>query len=628
MATTEIKSGQQSLRQSEARREKDLLRFITCGSVDDGKSTLIGRLLWDSKLVLEDQRRQLEAESRAIGRVPDGEIDFSLLVDGLSAEREQGITIDVAYRFFQTGIRKFIVADTPGHEQYTRNMATGASTAELALILVDARQGILIQTRRHATIVSLMGIRHLVLVVNKMDLVAWDQTRFKEIEKEFRGIAKALGFEQVTCIPVSALTGENVRNAGEHLAWFQGKTLMEFLETVDVTHEVASEFRFPVQWVNRPNPEFRGFSGTLRGGEVAVGDSIIAMPSGKQAAISRIVTMGGDMPVAHTGDAVTLVLDQEIDVSRGDILIKADDENLSVADQLQAHLIWVGGETLLTGRQYLVRMGTATSPGKIITVKHRVDIETQAKTSAKALALNDVGVVTLALDRPLPFDAYDRNRETGSFVLIDLYDNTTVAAGMIMYPLRRSTNVMWHKSVIDKAVRARSKGQNPACVWFTGLSGSGKSTIANLIEKRLAAEGRHTFILDADNVRHGLNSDLGFTEVDRIENVRRMAEVAKLMVDAGLIVMVCAISPYRKDRDMARQIFDVGEFVEVFVDTPVEECEIRDPKGLYKKARSGEIPNFTGISAPYERPSDPEVHLDGTDPAEDLVDRVLAICKF
>lgn len=611
-----------------AQDSKDMLRFITCGSVDDGKSTLIGRLLWDSNLLHVDQRASLERESQAIGRAGEGAIDFSLLVDGLSAEREQGITIDVAYRFFQTEKRKFIVADTPGHEQYTRNMATGASTAELAIILVDARAGILAQTRRHATIVHLMGIQHVILAVNKMDIVGWDEARFNDIEQDFVRMANGLGITHTECLPLSALTGDNIRTKSEAMPWYTGPTLMDFLETVQIDAVKDTAFRFPVQWVNRPNLDFRGFSGTVAGGAIQTGDKIIALPSYKEAVVARIVTQDGDLPMARAGDAVTITLDREIDVSRGDVLVAANDKTMSVADQLQAHLVWVAEDRLLPGRPYQLRLGTATTNAKITGIKYKFDIQNQAHVSAKSLALNDVGVATLSLDSALPFDSYATNRSTGSFILVDRHSNATVAAGMIDYALRRATNVVWHNTEVNKEVRANLKGQQPACLWFTGLSGSGKSTVANMVDKRLTSEDRHTYILDGDNVRYGLNRDLGFTEADRIENIRRIAEVAKLMVDAGLIVLVCAISPYRRDREIARELFDDGEFVEIFVDTPLEECEARDPKGLYKKARDGQIPNFTGISAPYERPEAPEVHLSGTKPVDILVDEIFRNCDW
>jgi bifunctional enzyme CysN/CysC len=501
-------------------------------------------------------------------------------------------------------------------------MATGASSADLAVILVDARNGILRQTHRHATIVHLMGIRHVVLAVNKMDLVDWREESFASIEEEFLAFARALGIEHVACIPVSALTGANISARGAEMPWYRGPTLMDYLDTVEIGRRGTTEFRLPVQWVNRPNADFRGFSGTVAGGGVAVGDRIAVLPSRREARVARIVTYDGDPPAAAAGEAVTLVLDREVDISRGDILVAADDCTMEVAEQLQAHMVWVGEEGLIPGRQYLIRMGACATGAKVTAVKYKLDVATQAHVAAKTMDLNDIGVVTLSLDRPLAFDSYAANRITGSFILIDRYSNATIAAGMIDHGLRRATNVVWHETAVDKQVRAAMKSQKPACLWFTGLSGAGKSTVANLVDKRLTAESYHTYTLDGDNVRHGLNSDLGFTETDRVENIRRIAEVAKLMVDAGLIVLVCAISPYRKDRDMARQCFEDGEFIEVFVDTPLDECEARDPKGLYRKARAGQIPNFTGISAPYEAPVAPELRLNGVLPAEQLAEQV------
>jgi bifunctional enzyme CysN/CysC len=608
--------------------EKDLLRFITCGSVDDGKSTLIGRLLWDSKLLFDDQRATLEQDSRTFGTAGDGSVDFALLVDGLSAEREQGITIDVAYRFFQSDRRKFIVADTPGHEQYTRNMATGASTADLAVILVDARHGVMTQTRRHATIVSLMGIEHVVLAVNKMDLIDWDVARFDAIQQEFSALAISLNITHLTCIPLSARHGDNVFNKSDRSPWFESPTLMEHLETVNVADHHSPDLRLPVQWVNRPDQSFRGFAGTICGGRLTAGTAIRVVPSGREATVSRIVTYDGDVTEAGDGDAVTVVLDREIDISRGDVILARDDRTIAVADQLQAQLIWMGEDELVPGRAYVMRLGTATASATIMSIKHRLSVNTQAHEAANTLALNEVGTVSLSLDHPLAFDPYTDNRATGGFILIDRFTNATVAAGMIDYALRRASNVVWHTMEVTAAVRAEQKGQKPVCLWFTGLSGSGKSTLANMLDKRLVADGRHTYIIDGDNIRHGLNHDLGFTEADRVENIRRIAEVAKLMVDAGLVVLVCAISPYRKDRQFARGLFADGQFVEVFVDTPLEDCEARDPKGLYRKARDGEIPNFTGISSPYERPDTPDLTVDGRRPVEDLVADVLASKRF
>jgi bifunctional enzyme CysN/CysC len=609
--------------QSAITAEKTLLRLITCGSVDDGKSTLIGRMLWEKGQLPADERISLELESRAIGRAGPGKIDYSLLVDGLSAEREQGITIDVAYRYFQTERRKFIVADTPGHTQYTRNMATASSGADLAVILVDARHGIQNQTRRHTTICSLMGIRHILMVANKMDLVNFDEEQFQKIRTEFLSLTNTLNIPHVECIPMSALEGDNISVQSPNMPWYTGETFMDYLDTAEVAPSSTQTFRFPVQWVNRPNPTFRGFSGTVRGGSVRVGDAIRVWPSQTDAEITRIVTYDNDLEEAYSGDAVTLVIDREVDISRGDIITTFADDSIALVDQFQANLVWVGSEPMIPGRRYLVRLGTARTAGQVTALKYRLDMDTLSHTAARSLELNDVGVVTLMLDRALPLDRYADNRDTGSLVLIDPYTNETLAAGTIEHPLRRASNIVRHEMSVDKNMRAQIKAQTPSCIWFTGLSGSGKSTIANFLEKRLVSSGAHTYVLDGDNVRHGLNNDLGFTEADRVENIRRVAEVAKLMVDAGLIVIVCAISPYHRDREMARSLFEENEFIEVLVDTPLEECEKRDPKGLYKMARGGEIPNFTGISAPYERPEAPEVLLDGVSPPADLVSQVI-----
>jgi bifunctional enzyme CysN/CysC len=623
VAADDVKPGATGLAPADGGAARDTLHFITCGSVDDGKSTLIGRLLWDSKLLLDDQRAQVEKESATAGRAGPGNLDFSLLVDGLSAEREQGITIDVAYRYFQTDRRNFIVADTPGHPQYTRNMATGASTADLAVVLIDAEIGVQTQTRRHATIVHVMGIRHVVVAVNKMDLVGWDEGVFRAIEEACAALANDLGITHITTIPVSALLGDNVFEPSANMPWYQGPTLMGLLETADVDRSAAEAFRFSVQWVNRPDAGFRGYSGTVRGGAIRPGDAVCVWPARTEARIDRIVTYDGDRPEAVSGDAVTLVLDREVDVSRGDLIAREDEPAPPVADQVQAKMIWVGDEKLVPERNHLIRFSTVTTTGRIMTIKHRLDVDTSAQLGARTLECNDIGVVTVSLDRALPIDSYGENRHTGSFVVIDRYTNATLGAGMVEFPLRRATNVVWHELSIDKNLRATSKGQKPRCLWFTGLSGSGKSTVANMVDRRLTSAHRHTYVIDGDNVRHGLNQDLGFTEPDRVENIRRIAEVAKLMVDAGLIVMVCAISPYRRDREMARGLFETGEFVEIHVDTPLEECEKRDPKGLYEKARQGRIPNFTGISAPYEAPETPEIRLDGTHPVEDLVELVV-----
>jgi bifunctional enzyme CysN/CysC len=589
-----------------AQEKKTLLRFLTCGSVDDGKSTLIGRLLYDTKLLFEDQLSALEKDSKKYGTTGE-DIDFALLVDGLEAEREQGITIDVAYRFFATDKRKFIVADTPGHEQYTRNMATGASNSELAVILIDARKGVLTQTRRHAYIASLLGIRHIVLAVNKIDLVDYSQTVFDSIVADFNAFAARLGFASQVAIPMSARFGVNVMTRSEQTPWYKGPALLAHLETVDVDTALAGRpFRMPVQWVNRPNLDFRGFSGTVAGGSIKPGDSIAVAKSGRTSTVTRIVTMDGDQPEAVAGDAVTLTLADEVDVSRGDVLA-APDARPDVSDQFAAHLLWMADEELLPGRQYLLKMGAATVPASVSELKHKVDVNTLEHLAGKTLALNEVGYANFSLAQPLAFDPYKDNRDTGGFILIDRFSNATVGAGMIDFGLRRATNVHWQALDINKAARAAMKGQKPAVLWFTGLSGSGKSTIANLVEKSLAAEGKHTYLLDGDNVRHGLNKDLGFTDADRVENIRRVGETAKLFADAGLIVLVSFISPFRSERRMARELLQPGEFVEVFIDTPIEVCMQRDPKGLYEKAKAGAIKNFTGIDSPYEAPEHAEL---------------------
>jgi bifunctional enzyme CysN/CysC len=602
---------------------KGLLRFLTCGSVDDGKSTLIGRLLYDTKRLFEDQLSALEADSSKYGTNGDG-IDFALLVDGLVAEREQGITIDVAYRYFATDRRRFIVADTPGHEQYTRNMATGASTADLAVLLVDARQGILTQTRRHAYIVSLLGIRHVILAVNKIDLVGFDEARFREIEQDFAAFAEPLGFRSIVSIPLSARFGDNVIAPSASMPWYRGPSFLGHLESVDVEEGAAGRpFRLPVQWVNRPDLAFRGYAGTVAAGSVRPGDELVVARTGQSARVARIVTMDGDLPEAAAGTAVTLTLDAEIDVSRGDILAPPAERPES-SDQIAAHLIWMSDEALLPGRPYLLKAGTRTVGAAVSELRHRVDIETFKPLAAKTLELNDIGLCNLSLAEPIAFDPYEENRNTGSFILIDRFTNATVAAGMIRYGLRRATNIHWQALDVNKVVRARAKGQKPCILWFTGLSGAGKSTVANLVEKKLHLLGRHTYLLDGDNVRHGLNRDLGFTDADRVENIRRVAEAAKLFVDAGLIVLVSFISPFRSERDMARELVESGEFIEVFVEVPLDVAEARDPKGLYRKARAGEIKNFTGISSPYEPPLNPDIRLDTTaGDAETLADRIV-----
>jgi bifunctional enzyme CysN/CysC len=607
----------------EQHEHKQLLRFITCGSVDDGKSTLIGRLLHDTKLLLDDQLAALEADSRRHG-TQNGQIDFALLVDGLQAEREQGITIDVAYRFFSTDQRKFIVADCPGHEQYTRNMATGASTADLAIVLVDARKGLLTQTRRHSYIVSLLGIRHVVLAVNKMDLVDHDPAVFARIADDYRALAAQLGIANVTAIPLSALNGDNMLSRSGRMPWYVGPTLLEHLETVDVSHVRRDlGLRLPVQWVCRPDQNFRGFAGTIVSGATKVGEEIVALPSGRRSKIARIVTGDGDLDTAITGQAVTLTLEDEIDISRGDVIAAASSP-AQVADQFAAHVLWMGEHALLPGRPYWLKIGARTVGASVTEIKHRVDVNTQDHLAAKHLELNEVGYCNLHLDQPVAFESYADSRELGAFILIDRQTNGTVAAGTLDFALRRAANIHWQHLEVDKTARARSLGQSPRCVWFTGLSGSGKSTVANLVEKRLAALGLHTYILDGDNVRHGLNKDLGFSEEDRVENIRRVAEVSKLMVDAGLIVLVSFISPFRAERQMARELFEGDEFVEVYVDTPLEVAEGRDVKGLYAKARAGKIPNFTGIDSPYEAPLSPELRLDTVAHApEDLAEAVV-----
>jgi bifunctional enzyme CysN/CysC len=603
---------------------KGLLRFITCGSVDDGKSTLIGRLLYDSKLIFEDQLAALSRDSRRHGTVGD-DIDLALLVDGLEAEREQGITIDVAYRFFTTEARKFIVADTPGHEQYTRNMATGASNAELAVILVDARNGILPQTKRHSFLVSLLGIRHVVLAVNKIDLVGHSEEAFERVVAEYRAFAERFGFETLQAIPISARFGDNVMQRSTQTPWYDGPTLKEHLETVEVSDDLeARPFRMAVQWVNRPNLNFRGFSGTLASGSIRPGDAIVVARSGRTSKVKAIVTHDGNLSAAYARQAVTLTLDDEIDVSRGDVLAKAS-ERPEVSDQFSARLIWMQeDQPLIPGRPYLLKCGARTVSATVTDLKHKIDVNTFDQLAAKTLALNEVGVVNLGLSEPIAFDAYDDNAETGGFILIDRQTNRTVGAGMIQFALRRASNVHLQALDVNKQARAALKGQKPAVLWFTGLSGAGKSTIANLVEKKLAADGRHTYLLDGDNVRHGLNRDLGFTEADRVENIRRVAETSKLFLDAGLIVLVSFISPFRAERQLARDLVEDGEFIEIHVDTPIEVAEARDPKGLYKKARAGQIANFTGIDSPYERPERPELRLDAsTRSPEDLADEVL-----
>jgi bifunctional enzyme CysN/CysC len=586
---------------------RSLLRFITCGSVDDGKSTLLGRLLYDAGMLPDDQIEALRRDSARLH--PGGELlDFALLTDGLDAEREQGITIDVAYRYFRSSRRSFVVADCPGHEQYTRNMATGASHADLAVVLVDARKGLLPQTRRHTFICALLGIRKIILAVNKMDLIGYRQDDYEAIRDEYADLAERLGIVAIHALPVAALSGDNVGTASVHMPWYDGPSLLELLETVNVEPVHAVDFRMPVQWVNRPDQSFRGYAGTLCGGRVKVGDEIVVQPGTHRARITRIVTADGDLPEAHAGQAVTLTLDRDVDISRGDVIAGAA-RPASEADQFAAHLLWMGDEPLLPNRGYWLKIGTKTVNARVTSIKHKVDVNTQAKLAANRLQLNEVGYGNLDLDHLIAFETYATNPSLGGFILIDRQSHATVACGMLDFALHRATNVHWQHLDIDKQVRARSKAQQPRCLWFTGLSGAGKSTIANLLERRLSALGCHTYLLDGDNLRHGLNRDLGFTAEARVENVRRVAEVARLMVDAGLIVLVCVISPFRSEREFARSLFEGDEFIEVFVDTPLEECERRDPKGLYRKARAGEISNFTGIDSPYEVPQVPEVHL-------------------
>jgi bifunctional enzyme CysN/CysC len=593
----------------ESHEHKSLLRFITCGSVDDGKSTLIGRLLYESKMIFEDQLSALEADSKKVG-TRGGELDFALLVDGLAAEREQGITIDVAYRFFSTDKRKFIVADTPGHEQYTRNMVTGASAADLAVILIDARKGVLTQTRRHSYIVSLLGIRRIVLAINKMDLVEYSQERFAGIERDYRAFAQQIGLTDITAIPLSAVYGDNIIEHGTNMPWYAGPTLMGHLETVPVEDESQTlPFRMPVQWVNRPNLDFRGFAGRIASGRVRPGDRLKVLPSGRESRVARIVTADGDLQCAIAGQCVTITLTDEVDVSRGDVLVDTQ-EPPQTADQFEATLIGLNEAAIFPGRSYLMKLATKVVSATVNPLKHKVNVNTLERLAAERLELNDIGVVELELDQPLVFEEYARSRELGGFILIDRISNNTVAAGMLHFALRRSQNVHWQFLDVNKVSRAQLNRQRPCVVWLTGYSGAGKSTIANLVEKKLFSLGRRTYLLDGDNVRHGLNRDLGFTEQDRVENIRRVAEVARLMVDAGLIVLVSFISPFRAERRAARALMGEGEFFEVFVDTSLATAEARDIKGLYKKARAGALKNFTGIDSPYEPPEAPEIHID------------------
>jgi len=597
--------------------QQDLLRFITCGSVDDGKSTLIGRLLWESQQVFDDQLTALQSDSKRHG-TQGQDIDFALLVDGLAAEREQGITIDVAYRFFATPRRKFIVADTPGHEQYTRNMVTGASTADVAVLLIDARQGVLTQTRRHAYLVSLVGIQQVILAVNKMDLVGYKQDVFDAIVADFRILAMSLGFNSITPIPLSALKGDNITERSRHTPWYQGPTLMGGLETLHINKQGQSKGVFPVQWVNRPNASFRGFSGTLAAGQLTVGDPLRITASGQTATLSRIVTADGDLNAAQAGDAVTLVLDREVDASRGDVIALAE-QPLEMTDQFEATLVWLQDEPGHIGRAYELKLANQWASASLTSLKYRVDVNTQAHESSKRLALNDIAVANLALSKPLVFAPYEASHTLGGFILVDKFTHATVAAGMIRHNLRRAQNVHRQALSINREDRERLNGHQGKVIWFTGLSGSGKSTLANALEKELHAQGKRTYILDGDNIRQGLNKDLGFTDADRVENIRRVAEVAKLMMDAGLIVMTAFISPFRAEREMARELIGNDNFIEVFVDTPLEVCEQRDPKGLYKKARSGQLPNMTGINSPYEPPQTPDCTLSNVSQSLDEV---------
>ncbi|WP_175817783.1 sulfate adenylyltransferase subunit CysN [Burkholderia diffusa] len=604
---------------------KDLLRFITCGSVDDGKSTLIGRMLYESNMLFDDQLTQLEADSKKVG-TQGGDLDFALLVDGLSAEREQGITIDVAYRFFATARRKFIVADTPGHEQFTRNMITGASTADLAVILIDARKGVLTQTRRHSHLVALIGIRRVVLAINKMDLVDYDRAVFERIDADYRAFAAELGLQEIISIPMSALRGDNVIASSPRMPWYAGPPLMQHLDTLPLVERVTRDepFRLPVQWVNRPHLNFRGYAGSIASGEVRVGERVRVLPSGRESRVASVITPAGDAHIARAGEAVTLTLADEIDISRGDMIAHADAPP-EVADQFEATLVWMHDEPLLPGRPYLVKLGTQTVGATCATPKYKIDVNTREHLAARTLALNEIGVCNLSFDRPVAFDPYDQNRHTGGFIVIDRFTNDTVGAGMLHFALRRAHNVHWQAVDVDRDARAAQKAQTPRIVWLTGLSGAGKSTIANLVEQRLHALGKHTYLLDGDNVRHGLNRDLGFTEADRVENIRRVAEVARLMLDAGLITLVSFISPFRAERDMARALAGPDEFVEVFVDTPLAVAEERDPKGLYKKARKGELKHFTGIDSPYEPPAQPELRIDTVaESPEAAADRIVA----
>jgi bifunctional enzyme CysN/CysC len=605
-----------------------LLRLLTCGSVDDGKSTLIGRLLFDCRLLYEDQLAALASDTSRFGTTAPGELDLALLVDGLEAEREQGITIDVAYRYFSTGRRSFIVADAPGHEQYTRNMVTAASTAALAVLLVDARKGLLTQTLRHSHIASLMGIRHVVLAVNKMDLVDWDEEVFGGIAAAYRRFAADINLTDVSCIPISALRGDNVAASSASMRWYAGPTLLAHLEAVETSSDrTAKPFRMPVQWVNRPDQNFRGYSGTIASGTVRPGDRVVVLPSGQTTQIARIVTMGKDLDGAAAAQAITLTIRDDLDIGRGDV-IATESARPEVAEQFAAHIIWMSDQPMLPGRSYLLAAGTGLVRGQVTELKYKINVNTLEHVAAKHLDLNEIGFCNIALDHAIPFDRYSENRDMGGFILIDRLSNATVACGMIAFPLRRATNIHWQALKVDRTARASLKGQKPSILWFTGLSGAGKSTVADLLEQMLHRLGRHTVLLDGDNVRHGLNRDLGFTDEDRVENIRRVAEVAKLMVDAGLIVLVSFISPFRSERRVARDLVGPDAFFEIYVDTPIEICEARDPKGLYKLARAGKLPNLTGIGSPYEPPEHAEITLDGaSEPAALLAEQILGFLK-
>jgi bifunctional enzyme CysN/CysC len=606
-------------------QNKTLLRFITCGSVDDGKSTLIGRLLYDSKMIFEDQLAALAADSKRIGTQGQN-LDFALLVDGLAAEREQGITIDVAYRFFATDRRKFIVADTPGHEQYTRNMVTGASTADLAVILIDARKGVLTQTRRHSYLAHLIGIKRLVLAVNKMDLIEYDQARYDAIVDDYRKFADSIGVAAFVPMPISSLAGDNITLLSSNTPWYRGPTLLEHLETVaiDITAAQSRPFRMPVQWVNRPNLDFRGFAGLICDGQIRPGDPIRVLPSGRTSTVSRIVTLGADLEVAAAGQSVTLTLADDVDCSRGDVLAAAADPP-EAADQFEASVVWMADEPLLPGRPYWLKLATQLVTATVHSPKYQVNVNTMEHLAAKTLGLNAIGVANLSVDKPLVFQSYEKSRDLGGFILIDKISNATVAAGMLHFALRRSSNVHWQALDVDREAHARLKHQHPRLLWFTGLSGAGKSSIANLVQKKLYALGKHSFLLDGDNIRHGLNKDLGFTDADRVENIRRIGEVARLMTDAGLIVLTAFISPFRAERRMVRGMSQPGEFIEIYVETSLAVAEQRDVKGLYKKARAGELKHFTGIDSPYEPPEHPEIRVNTeTTSADQAAEEIVA----